>query len=629
MVLWFFGPFFEVAMLVLHSSWRYLAALAALGMLSIAVGCGGKTPVSTATPSYTVSGSVKYKRIPLLKDADGKPIGLETDPAKFIEMPARGVFVRAIHGKNEIDSTGQTVVAWKNVASTLTDSSGNYTFTIKGESLAYIEVMSSMQFSTSNPVRVVAADIGSSAPILDRSVYTLRKGADGSSPAGNPVPGAIITANATVDFMVELDSPWWISPLSPSLAVNATLEPTGSGSRILSLLDSAYAFSSYYGNATPGYTLNLHYLAGTAWSFGSRPSFVEYDRGLYPASFNGNAFEYLGAIRAAPGLDDTWNESALYSLFARNWLVSQGISKVLPTQGRADGTDLQDLAPEMAVLEGFVPAIAASLLKSPYLAPELSPVPTVRDIRDRTGLGSDAYSAANIAALAWEVILKANSVVAPGTPTEWAKMEPLASSRFFAAMLPLDASGNPADSVSIYNQITRLKEAKAGSDLVDLAAIFTDAKLTTLLAPFNISWPRPTTGPEASFLVDWGTDPNSLSTALPTFTFSMADAHLNALGVYPNCSKGEVFRGRFLLTRDRKYKLSVRNPELIPSGAKIEVILGGNTFQFTSIAASANEITLLGNSSKPVYHPVHARLVSPSVKLPDPVPVTLQLDAQN
>lgn len=635
MVLWVFGPFSEVVMLVLQSTWRYLVVSATLGMISLVLGCGGKTVATTTpTPVYTVSGTVKYTRVPLVKDpVSGVPTGLETDPAKFVELPARGILVRAIQGKDETDATGATVKVWRDVGSMYTDSTGAYKLNVEGTYDTFIEVVGILQYSSGNQVRIIPTDITSSQPIVDRPLLALRKGADGSSPAGNATPGVVVTANSTVDFNVGLNTIWWQTPQTLSLIkTDSVAESTGSGSRILGILDTAYTFAAAFGNPAPGNTMNLHYQAGSTWAFGNRPSFVEYDTSKYPKSFDGGSYQFFGAIRAetASGKDDTWNEAALFSLFARNSVVRQGISRALPTQSRVDGTDLQDLAPDMAVLEGFVPAIAAVLMKSPYLAQDLATVPVVRDVRVRTGLGSDAYSAGNIAALSWEIALKSNSLPSPGTPTDWAKLDPLASGRYFTAILPKDDGSYPIDTVNIYAQIGRLKEAKAGTDSVDLAAIFTDAALTTLLTPFNITWPRPTTLPESKFLVDWGKDPNTSATALPVFTLSMANAHLNGelTPVYPNHSKAEILQARFTLSKDRKYRLTVQTPGGIPAGAEVEVIIAGNTSRFSSSVSSVDDFWLIGNATTPTFQSVRVRLLSPSVQQPD-LPITLGLVALN
>ena len=620
-------------MLVLQSSWRYLVAFAALGLISISVGCGGKTAIITpSTPTYAITGTVKYKRIPLLKNTTpgvdlGKPTGLETDPAKYVDLPSRGLMVRAIQGKDEIDKDGHTVTVWRVVGSTVTDATGAYKLIVEGTYKAFIEVVAIMQNSSGNQVRIIPDRIDSTLPVVERSVCALRKPADGSVLAGK-APGVVVSAAATVDFNVGLSDAWWKSPQALTLIENSTLETVGSGSGILGILDTAYTFSAAFGNPAPGSTLNLHYVPGAAWPFGVRPSFVEYDKTIYPLAFDGSSFQYFGAIRTESSRDDTWNEAALHALFARNWVVSQGISQALPTQSLQNGSDLQDLAPDMAVLEGFVPSIAAVLMKSPYLTQDLSATPVIRDIRVRTGLGSDAYSAGNIAALAWEIALKANSLPSPGVPTDWDKINPLTMGRFFSAIVTKDDATNPIDIVNLYTQLGRLKEVKSGTDTVDLAAIFTDSALTTLLTPFTITWPRPTTGTEAKYLLDWVKDPNTAVTALPVFTLSMATARQNALGLYPNLSKGEVFHSRFLLSKDRKYRLTVQTPSGIPAGAEIEVIIGGTTNLFSSSVSSVDDFWLFGNATTPTYQSMQVRLKSPSVQQPD-LPITLGLVALN
>jgi hypothetical protein len=486
--------------------------------------------------------------------------------------------------------------------------------------------------------------------VADRSLYFLRKNAGGSlTPAGDPTPGTTLGVNATVDFAVDVTTPWWKAPLvntitkttttvggSPVVtwAPNAVAETSGTGSRVAAILDSAYTFGKTLGDPTPGYSLYLHYDAASSVA---QPSFIEYDRTVYPHAFDGSGLVYFGFIRSVAANDDAWDEGVLFPLFARNWMVSQRFTSLLPTTPLSDRSDLQDLRPDMALLEGYSQAIAAVLLKSPYLADTTAGGVSFRDIRVTSGLGTGAYSAANMAALAWKLNLQASgTTVTPvaDTPTGWATLTQTAISRFFAIVLPKDTATATyvTDIASVYGQIARLKEAKGTTDTVDLLAFFPDATLTSLLTPFGLTWPRPTlpvpfVPSDAGFMADWGANPNSLTAALPSFTLSMANAHRNLLNRYPNFSKGEVFTARFTLSGDRIYKLSVSTPSPIPAGAVVEVTIGGLQYLFSAGTAPIRLPALSGNSTTVVSQGIQARLLSPDTLQADLV-ITLKLDQQ-
>lgn len=652
MVLWAFGPFSEVVMAFFHSSWRSLAAVAALCLLLLGLGCGGKSDSnnSATTTTITVSGTVTYTRKPLAVDVNGIPTGLETDPAKFVSLPLRGVAVRAFQGKQQTDASGNTVTVWKLVGAANTSSEGKYSISVAPGEPTFLEVASSMAPVSGSAVRVLATSISDSTPLAERLCYLLRKAADGSTPVGDQTPSSTPTANATVDFSIDLAQPWWIGMISNTITQstvasappvtlwtpNLSRESVGTGSRVAAILDTAYTFGSIIGDPTPGNIVSFHY---DPLSMDVSPSFVEYNLEAYLPTRNSNT--YFGYVRASASNDDAWDEGVILSLLSRNHLVSQKVATLVPTTSLSDRSDLQDLRPEMALVEGFSQAIAATLLKSPYLADTSAGGVSYRDIRLTSGLGSDAYSAANIAAIAWALNLHAcgtlnGTVVTPvaDTPTGWATLSLAALRRFFSIAPPVDATTSlPTDVGSIYSQIARLQEARGSSDTVDLVAYFPNATLTPLLSPFNITWPRPTSTatlpdplvPDAGFMANWGADPNSLTTALPGFTLSMASAHRNGLNRYPNFSKGEVFRARFTLSAERIYQLSVSTPSGIPADAQVEVIIDGAKYLFDASTGSARLPALAGNATTPIYHSVQVRLLSPDVLQPD-LPITLRLD---
>lgn len=640
-------------MAFLHSSWRFLAALAVLCLLPLGLGCGGtkEAATSTGTTNIKVSGTVTYTRKPLAVGADGIPTGLKTDPADFVNLPLRGVVIRAFQGKVQTDISGNSVTVWKVVNSTNTDAEGKYSLSMAPGEPTFIEIVSANGL-TGSSVRVLATSISDPTPLAERSFYILRKAADGTSPAGDQTPSSTPTADATVDFAIDLTQPWWLGPTSSRIDKTVTssaplvttwlpslsMEGVGTGSRVAAILDTAYTFGSTIGDPTPGSTLSLHYDVASA-DFG--PSFVDYNLETYTPAKTTNT--YFGYLRASAANDDAWDEGVILPLLAQNYLVGQKFTSLTPTTPLTDRSDLQDLRPEMALVEGFSQAIAAVLLKSPYLADTSAGATVYRDIRLTAGLGNDAYSSANMAAIAWALNLHAcgtisGTVVTPvaDTPTGWATLSQTTLRRFFAIVPPLDATTSlPTDVGSIYSQISRLQEAKETSDTVDLAAFFPDATLTSVLAPFNIPWPRPTSTaplpdplvPDAGFLANWGADPNSLTAAIPGFTLSMASAHRNALNRFPNFSKGEVYRARFTLSGDRIYLLSVSTPGGIPAGAQVEVSLGGVNFPFSTSTPPVQLPALLGNSTSPKYYGVQVRLLSPDTQQPD-LPITIRLDAQ-
>lgn len=636
-----------------RSSWRSLATLAMLCLFPLGLGCGGKNDpaVSSETANIKISGTVTYIRKPLAAGTDGIPTGLKTDPADFTTLPLRGVGVRAYQGKVETDASGSQVTVWKLVGATITTSEGKYSLSVAPEEPTFIEILSSINPGSSTSVRVLATSISDPTPLAKRPFYVLRKAADGTSPAGDQTPSSTPVADSTVDFAIDLTQPWWIGPVSDRIDKTVTTavppvttwlpslsqESAGTGSRVAAILDTVYTFSSNIGDPTPGNLLSLHYDVAAP---DSGPSFVEYDREAYSPTKATNT--YFGYLRATAANDDAWDEGVILPLLARSHLVGQKFTALTPTTPLANRTDLQDLRPEMALVEGFSQAIAAILLKSPYLADTAAGGLVVRDVRATSGLGNDAYSAANLSAIAWALNLHAcgtlnGTVVTPvaDTPTGWATLSQTALRRFFTIVPPVDATTSlPTDVGSIYSQIARLQEARGAADSVDLAAFFPNATLTPLLqTPFNITWPRPTSTatlpdplvPEAGFLGNWGADPNSLTAALPGFTLSMVSAHRNALNRFPNFSKGEVYRTQFTLSGDRLYLLSVSTPGGIPAGAQIEVAVGGEKYLFSDSTSSIELPALRGNSTSPAKYGVQVRLLSPDNALPD-LPVTIRLE---
>ncbi len=601
-----------------------LVAIGAAGFLTLSLACKSSSKSTSTTPTTataTVSGKVTYVRIPLVSDADGMPTGLETDPANFKVLPLRGAQIRVYQAKDETNPDGTKTRVWI-PTQTYTDSTGAYSVTLPQGADTFAEVISVFQIS-GQYARVIADPngINSSLPQSERVIYSVRKGVDGTAPANNPVPGTAFTANATVNFDVGVSDKLWITPSNLTQPTAAVAESSATGSKAFAIGDSIYGFGSlYFGVPSTLSVLDLHYRPGISENQGS---FIEFDKSKYPLSFDSGSGHYFGSLRGAAANDDAWDEGVLFPLMGRYFLYLQGQTSLFPP-----AAPLLDLMPDVAIIEGLAPLMAANALKSPYLADTSGGTVQIQDVRNLTGVPlakQTVYSAPNIRALGWELILKANGIVSPGTTTTWATINPAAMLRFFTLISP----STRTDISSLYQQIGRLKEAKSGADPVDLATIFTDAALTELTAPFQITWPRPTTPPLNTFVTDWGSDPNNA--ALGTIPFSMANS-VQVQGTYPNVSEGEVAYARFTLTKDTAYDLKVVGSNgPLPEGSRIEIrfLFTGVTFAFDgSSTAQSARLVLPGNSTTPLVNPVRIRLVSPSAVVPD-FTATVQMTVAN
>lgn len=612
-----------------------LMALGAAGFLTFSLACKSSSKNNgTAAGTATISGKVTYVRIPLLSDGNGVPTGLETNPANFKVLPVRGAEVRVYQAKDETNPDGTKTRVWILPAvPTITDSTGAYGFTVPQGSDTFVEVTSIFRISNLQ-VRLIADPNGirSSLPQSERVIYSARKGADGTAPAGNPTPGTLVAANATLNFDLGLNDKLWIAPSNRTQPAAAVVESSATGSRPFAIGDSFYSFGIIYLDGTSSSPiLDLHYRPGISDTLGS---FIEFDKSKFPLSFDGGGGHYFGSLQGSASNDDAWDEGIIFPLMGRYFLYLQGQTSFFPPS-----TPLLDLTPDIAIIEGLAPIMAANALKSPYLADTSGGTIQVQDVRSLAGVPvakQTVYSAPNLRALGWELVLKGNNLVSPGTTATWATINPAAMARFFHLISPTDHTDNSG----IYQQLGRLKEAKSGSDPTDLATIFTDAVLTALTSPFQITWPRPTTPPLNTFITDWGSDPNSATVgAVP---FSMANA-VQVQGVdpnnidqnllaYPNVSEGEVAFARFALTKDIAYDLKVVGSNgPLPAGSKVEImfLFSGLTYTFDgSSAASSVRLVLTGNSTTPVVYPVRIRLLSPSTTVPD-FTATVQMTIAN
>ena len=631
-----------------------LQTLGAIVLLALALACHGKRGSSATTA--TITGTVVYKRVPLIKDANGVPTGLAdaTVAANLVNLPAQGATIRIYQQVAQTAPDGSIVNAWILAQTTSTGTTGLYSVTVPSGRLTMVELLSSFNGGAGQVINLIAEPqgISSTTPAADRLQYAMRAGADGSVPANNNVPATVISGNSVVNFTVGLNDAWWV--YNPSITSStgvvafidqAVLETsltglaTGTGSRILGIGDTIASFVSVYAAATPGSTLDLHYFPGVD----SGGSYVVYDRSLIPQSLISSV--YFGTLRGGPTNDDAWDVGVILPMLARNALYGSNLTRTFTVPLNPlypPSTPLADLSPDMARIEGLAQAMAANVLQSPYLADTQGTglaAPLV-DIRV-TGLSPsqlNPYSSPAIRAFAWQIILQANSLPSPGVASNWANINPLAAARFFLAPGGLTSGAiyvTPRDiePLNIYSQITRLKEVKLGTEPVDLAAVFTDAVLTNLGSPFGIPWPRPTTGAYASFVSDWGTDPTG---PLPPVVLSMAKAtqvnllYPSAILAYPNVSAGEVFYAGFNLSADMPCTLTATISPALGAGAQVDVDLPfmSRTFTFTGSGGTTDALVIPVSATVPYYHPVRIQMISPSVLQPD-VTVILALTPTN
>ena len=633
----------------------FLQTLGAVVLLALALACHGKSS-SSGQPAGTanISGTLTYSRVPLATDTQGVPTGLvdATVAANLKSLPARGVSVRFYQQLTQTHADGSTSLVWVFVASSTTDVNGAYVATLPLGNATMVELLSTFDAGNGAVIHLIAEPLGinSSTPALSRLQFAQRKAANGTAAtASNNAPSSMLQANATVDFTIGLNDEWWLvnpeySLVGGNKAPNvdqALLETSypgrtpgnGTGSRVLGIGDTIASFRINYGSAAPGSFLDLHYWPGRSEA---RGSFIEYDQSVYPQAYDSSngIIHYFGSLSGGAN-DDAWDEGVIMPLLARNILFASNSTRTFATPSNRlfpQGVAQPDLSPDLARIEGLAEAMAANLLKSPYLGDTqgttlAAPVRDVRNVSSLSSAQKSPYSAPALRAFAWEIILKANNLPSPGNATNWATINPLATSRFFLAPsggTNTSTNINTFDSepLNIFSQIARLSETKSASEPVDLATVLPTAVVATLGTPFGISWPRPTSGPYASFAAFWGADP---VTPFPSVPLSMAKG-IQVNGSYPNYSQGEVFYAGFSLNADKRCVLSATIAPVLPAGAKIDVDLPlmNQTFSFTGIGGSTPVIVIPVPGTTPYYHPIRLRLKSPSTLQPD-VMVTLTL----
>jgi len=641
---------------MVFTKFRKIFCIVSLAVLSFAfISCGGKSdpPEEETASAHSVTGKITYQRLPIKVDDTGYPHGLADTPEV---LPLRGISVRAVYSTEETRQDGSKATVWNVASSTSTNSDGEYTLNLPNDDTlpVYVEIRS--VFSSGYDIRIIAdpKGINSDEPQADRPIYSIRRGLDGSGSDDNPTPAVAKEGKIELDFEIGLSDKWWTGHSSVRHADKAKLEGKdkdieileeypGTGSRIAAIIDTAYKAVESFGNPTPDYSLDLHYRRGITEPLGT---YVEYDRERFPLSFepigasSGGSLRFFGSVR----FDDAFDEGVLLSMMARNYMRSsrhplrfQFPSRKFP---RFDDTRnklmMTNLHPTMAIAEGLPDAIAAIVLKTPYLTAASGT--EVLDIRDITGLPSNIYSAPAITAFTWELALKANEIMSPGNPDAWKEMKNLSINRFYSLQSKYEVINEETgeyrltDLPSLFTQLLLMSYTQSSAEPINLAEIFTDEVITEMTTSFfgEEIWPRPTEGPLSSFMTNWGGDPNSADsgkTPLPGFVFGMSDAVMDAEGNYSNLTFKENFSARLQMSQDTAYWMSVTTEPPLPLGASIEVRLNGSTLSpyiFNS-SSKPQRIVLLGNSDSPFQHTLDFSLKSPMFRVPD-TQVTVRLN---
>ena len=157
--------------------------IAALALVSCSGGSSSDSDSTTPPPTTSVSGTVTYTRIPLVKNSSGVPTGLETDSTKYLTaQPARNVNVRAYQYITETPTTGSPFSYWKLISNTYTDSSGKYAFNLLQGKPLMVQLTSEFTKGNGDPINIIADPNGlqSAVPAPKRLRYTLRKAVDGT-----------------------------------------------------------------------------------------------------------------------------------------------------------------------------------------------------------------------------------------------------------------------------------------------------------------------------------------------------------------------------------------------------------------------------------------------------------------
>ena len=633
-----------------------IALLPALLAL-LPVGCGkGSGGGESNVSDYSVRGVVKYRRPPIKTNDDGYPVGLDMDPENIDTLPLRGATVRAVWSKEETAPDGTTEKVWHASNSVTTNEVGYYYIDLKkwvqDDALpVFVEVLSVFHVEVGNGARYkmrVVADrdgMNSRVPQADRALYSFRKGLDDSAPENDPTPAVAQAGKTVLDFEIGLDDKWWVGHQAARYAPKATLETNGTGSRVAAILDTAFKAAAYFGDPTLGGMLDLHYWRGFTEPLGT---YVEYERERFPLAFDPSGTHYFGSVRGGPQYDDAWDEGALLSMMARNYLRRfPAVAHFGCPPRRFQGFDTRNLAvsvhlqPTMALAEGLPDAMAAVALKTPYLTSASSASgTTVKDIRNVKGLPLDIYSGPAVAAFAWELALKVNEVDSPGSPDTWKDIALGSMDYFFSLVYKsvIDEEKSFAvysDLPSVFTQLSMLsfvfKDTLTEEAVAELAAHFFGEAI----------WPRPEEGPLSTFVTDWGNPFGEEQGPVPGFAFSMADAAQDAEGRFSNLTAKENHVAKVTLSKDTDCLLSVASAPSLPGGASVEVRVveytynsgDGGTYEralaplfFGPSNPNPQRVVLRGMSKGTIYHMLYFSLKSPAAKVSD-TRVTVRLDA--
>ena len=313
-------------------SFRQLGFVLGGFLLATLVGCNKSDDAPSRLESAVViSGKVTFDRIPLVRDVNGVPTALETDPAKFeVNLPARYITVNlyrkvAVPDPLFPDDRAKDKIFFGRQGSAA-NADGSFSFTVDPDLEWMVEVQSSIHTgsaSTPADVNLVADPNGmaSTLPQQNRLRYCIRKAPDGSLPPTDPALNHVATSKVAagspetvVNFHIGVGDSWFLADTaysfqsgtitprlvpgySPGLADGSNpngyqkagqLEASPTGSRVLSILDAFVDVAAYLGTngslipVTPGgsgTTLDLHYLMGRTEP---RGTYVEWDRSGYP-----------------------------------------------------------------------------------------------------------------------------------------------------------------------------------------------------------------------------------------------------------------------------------------------------------------------------------------------------------
>lgn len=516
-----------------------------------------------------------------------------------------------------------------------------------------------------------------------------------SAPADNHVATskvAVGSAPVVLDFHIGTTDRWYlatnefdrtatgpVSGLVPSYSPGVVeganlngytqagqLESAPTGSKILSILSAFSDVARFSEAATisvvpggPGSELDLHYLQGRSEAQGT---FINFDRNSYPMGMVPDpitsvptptglssaydplrgGFHFFGSVRGGSANDDAWDQGLLMALAARGstfYQVNQGVyytqrAPLSPYQPFPTYQSQRNTEVQMALMEGLPLGLAAALQKNPYLADTTATGVTYVDVRDLTGLTTSDLGPncpPLISALVWHIALRAKGITEPGTPTTWQDIVSPSVYPFFT----LAVDSELVDVVSLFGQLKRM-QASPLPGIPNSTSPFTDTVIQDLLTslgvpPTNLPWPRPTTGALATYVTNWGDNPNSLPTAPATDPISpMALSMSQAVaygGIYPNTSAGEMAFARFKMLTTKPYGLSVTltGAPLVADG-KVEVSFIGlgtpdgnvvETYTFTQSTTLPVPISFQAITGTSSIWLVRVRMISPTAVQPD------------